>query len=96
MKLESKSIDFERVIRRKATGSLIYAILGLLGFAGIILGPLAYIRASQALELIEAHGVGQKHRNDARLARKIAAVASVFWGVVFLGILILALQTFLL
>ena len=89
--LEPESIDMERVIERKVTGSLIYAILGLLGFAGFILGPLAYFRAGQALELIEAHGIGQKHRNNARFARKIAAVAIVIWGLVLLGILIIAL-----
>jgi len=83
--------DLERVIGRKATGSLIYAILGLLGFVGIVLGPLAYIRAGQALKLIETHGIGQKHQSDAKAARIIAVVAIGIWGLVFLGILIIGL-----
>ncbi len=89
--LEPESVDLELVIERKVTGSLIYALLGLIGFAGFVLGPLAYFRAGQALELIEAHGIGQKHQNNARFARRIAAVATVIWGLVLLGILIIAL-----
>jgi len=83
--------DLERMIERKATGSLIYAILGLLGFVGVVLGPLAYIRAGQALELIETHGIGQKHQNNAKSARKIAVVVSSIWGMVLLGFLIIGL-----
>jgi len=89
--LAPEAIDLELVIERKATGSLIYSILGLLGFVGIVLGPLAFYRAGQALELIEAHGIGQKHRNNARTARKIAAVETAIWVLVLLGILISAL-----
>lgn len=83
--------DLEQMIKRKATGSLIYAILGLFGLVGFVLGPLAYIRAGQALELIENHGIGQKHQNNAKSARKIAVVVSVIWGLALLGVLIIGL-----
>ena len=83
--------DLERVINRKATGSLIYAILGLLGAVGIVLGPLAYIRSGQAINLIETHGIGQKHLKDAKAARVIALVTSSIWGLVLLGIIIVGI-----
>ena len=83
--------DLERVIERKATGSLVYSILGLLGFVGIVLGPLAYIRAGQALDLIETHGIGQTHKSDAKAARIIAVVSIGIWGLALLGILIIGL-----
>jgi hypothetical protein len=67
---------------------LIYALLGL-GFAGMILYPLAFTRAGQALRLIEEHKVGERYRNTAKLARILAAVILLLWlGVIALIVLV--------
>jgi len=89
-----EAIELERVISRKANGSLIYAITGLLGFVGIVLGPLAFCRAGLAIELIEAHGIGQEHQKNAKLARTIAIVAITIWVLALLGFLLFALPGF--
>ncbi len=70
--------NIEAVIARKAQGSLIYVLLGL-GFVGIILYPLAFIRSGQALHLIDEHKVGERYRNTAKLARILAAVIFLLW-----------------
>jgi hypothetical protein len=91
---DDPAAELERVIARKSTGSFIYAILGLLGFAGIVLGPLAYYRAGQALRLMETHGIGHQFRSKARDARILAAMASAIWGLALLGILTLIIPGF--
>ena len=71
--------DVEATIAHKARGSLIYALLSVLGPVAIVACPLAYVRSNQALRLIEQHQVGQKHRGTAKAARILAAVIFLGW-----------------
>ncbi|MGD8627339.1 MAG: hypothetical protein PVF47_08490 [Anaerolineae bacterium] len=72
---------------QKSQGALIYALLGIGGLTAIVTCPLAFVRAGQALRLIEEQGVGEEHRNTARLARVLAVAIVLFYVVVALGIL---------
>jgi hypothetical protein len=74
-------------VAQKSQGALIYALLGIGGLTAIVTCPLAFVRAGQALRLIEEQGVGEEHRNTARLARVLAVAIVLFYVVVALGIL---------
>jgi len=74
--------DIEAIIGKKAQGSLIYALLGGLGIAAIILCPLAYIRSGQALKMIDDIKVGERYRNTAKTARILSAVILLFWAAI--------------
>lgn len=84
------SADIEAIIGKKAQGSLIYALLGILGFSAILVCPLAYVRAGQALRLMDAHHVGEQHRGTAKAARILAAIIFLFYAAVAVGIIALA------
>ena len=73
--------DVEAVIAKKAQGALMYALFSATGVGALICCPLAFVYASQALRLIDQHGVGEQHRGKARAARAIAAVATLLWVV---------------
>lgn len=76
----------EAQIAHLSQGSLIYALLGLLGFTAIVVGPLAFIRASRAVRMIDEHQVGEKHRGKAQAARVLAVVIFLFysaWAIFF-------------
>lgn len=79
--------DIEAVISKKAQGALMYAIFSATGFAAVICCPLAFVYASQALRLIDEHGIGEQHRRKAQAARVVAAVATLLW-VVSLGCIV--------
>ena len=81
----------EKVIAKKAQGALLYAIFGILGFAAVVVEPLAFIYAGQALRLIDEHHVGEQHRAKARTARTLAVIVSVFYLVVVAGAVALLL-----
>ena len=72
--------DIEAEIARKVRGSLFYALLGILGFTAIILCPLAFFRAGQALRTIDQQGVGTQYRGQAKAARTIAIVVFMLWA----------------
>ena len=72
--------DIEATIAKKSQGSMIYAILGVLGFTAIIVCPLAFIRAGQAIQLINKHKIGENYRITANLARIFAAIIFVLYG----------------
>jgi len=71
--------NIQAVIAKKAQGSLIYALLGILGFTAILVCPLAFIRANQALRLIDKHHVGEEHRGKANAARVLAPIVFLFY-----------------
>ena len=76
---DGKEINLDEItntIKRKAEGSLIYAILGF-GLVGLIVWPLAYKRAGQALWMIDEYHVGERYRSSAKLARSIIKVLSI-------------------
>ena len=79
--------DIEAIIGKKAQGSLIYALLGGLGIAAIILCPLAFIRSGQALKMIDEHKVGEHYRKTAKAARILAAVILLFWAAIAVCVL---------
>ena len=79
--------DIEAIIGKKAQGSLIYALLGGSGVGAIIFCPLAFIRAGQALNMIDEHQIGERHRNTARAARVLAAVVFLAWAAIGLCVL---------
>jgi len=79
-------------IAKKAQGSLIYALLGILGFSAILVCPLAFIRANQALRLIDKHQVGQQHRGTANAARIIAPVIFLFYAAIAVIILVVGIS----
>lgn len=72
--------EIESLIGNKAQGSLIYALLGLLGFTAIVVCPLAFFRARQALDLIDRHQVGERYRSTANAACILAAVIFLFYA----------------
>lgn len=87
--------DVESIIRKKVQGSTIYLFLGLLGFAGLFLCPLAFLRCGQALRMIDEHGVGEDFRKQARQIRVASAVLFVFWfgvGAFFVALGVAGLQ----
>ncbi|MCL4868286.1 MAG: hypothetical protein KJ063_04910 [Anaerolineae bacterium] len=68
----------EAQVAKKAQGSLMYAILGVIsGPLFLIFGPLAFIYAAQALKLMEKHDVGKQHRGKAQAAQIIVVVAGL-------------------
>lgn len=71
--------EVEEIIAKKTQGSMMYAILSATGFAAIICCPLAIIYASQALKLINEHGLGEEYRKKAITSKGIAIVATVLW-----------------
>ncbi len=77
----------EATIAKKAQGALVYSLLGGLGFTAIVTSPLAFIYATQALQLIQQHQVGERYRNNANIARVIAIVVVVFYGGIALCVL---------
>ena len=83
--------DIEPVIARKANGALIYALLGLLGFSAILVCPLAFFRANQALGLIDKHQVGGQYRSVAGAARILAPAILGFYVAAAAAILVLGL-----
>ena len=84
--------NFEAIIAKKAQGSLIYALLGILGFSAILVCPLAFIRANQALRLIDKHQVGEQYRGTANAARIIAPIIFLFYAAVAVIILAIVLS----
>lgn len=66
-------------IRRKTDGSLIYVILSALGFAALVACPLAILRTTKALKLIDTHQVGEEHRQKAQIVRIAAILVLAFW-----------------
>jgi len=85
-------VDVEAIIAKKSQGSLIYALLGILGFSAILVCPLAFIRANQALRLIDEHQVGERYRGTAKAARIIASIIFLFFAVIAVGILVLGIS----
>lgn len=83
--------DIESVISRKAIGSLVYAILSAPGITALVCCPLAVVYASQALSLIDEHGVGVQYRRRAKVARVIAYAVTMLWliAIAFLVILMI-------
>lgn len=80
--------DIEAQIAKKAQGALMYAIFSMFGVASIIVCPLAFIYATQALRLIDQHQVGEQYRGRANTARLLAGLSALFWLVV-VGCLVL-------
>lgn len=76
--------DVEKVIAKKTQGALVYAIFSATGIGAIVLCPLAFIYANQALRLIDENQVGEKHRGKAKLARAIAAAFTALWAAVII------------
>jgi hypothetical protein len=72
----------EARIAKKAQGSLMYALLGIFCFTGIILWPLAFIRANQALRLIDKYQIGKQYRGKANAARIIAVIVPLVFVVI--------------
>lgn len=71
--------DMEAVVARKAQGALMYALMTATGVAAIVVCPLAFFYAGQALRLIQEHGVGEQYRGRAVAARAIAGAITGLW-----------------
>lgn len=69
----------EATIKKKAQGSLMYAIFSATGLAAVICCPLAFIYASQALKLIDEYDFGKEYRGKAKAAQLIAGIATISW-----------------
>jgi hypothetical protein len=88
------SVDKIRIaddINRKINGSLIYVILSALGFAAIVTCPLAILRITKAIKLIDTHQVGEEHRQKAQIVRRVAILSITFWILAGFGLLYLML-----
>jgi flagellar basal body-associated protein FliL len=88
---EAEEAEIEAEIGRKVQGSFIYLLLSGLGFTSIVVCPLAYIRTTKALRMIEEHGVGERYRGAAKIVRVLSAAVLLFWIVVVICIVALAL-----
>lgn len=84
--------DIEATIDKKVQGSLIYALLGILGLSAILVCPLAFIRANQALRLIDEHQIGEQHRGTANAARIIASVVFLFYAAIAVILLVVGIS----
>ena len=84
--------DIEASIAKKARGSLIYTLLGIFGFTAILLCPLAYIHANQALHLIDKYQVGKEHRGTANAARIGAPIIFLFYTAIAVIVLVLVIR----
>jgi hypothetical protein len=84
--------NVEAIIAKKAQGSLIYALLGILGFSAILVCPLAFIRANQALRLIDKYQIGEQHRGKAKAARIIAPIIFLFYAAIVVIILAIGIS----
>ena len=84
--------DTEANIARKAQGALMYALLGILGFTAIVVCPLAFIYATQAIRLIDEQHVGEQYRGRANAARIISVLVFLFYAAIVacLAIVLLA------
>lgn len=76
----------EATIKKKAQGSLMYAMFSATGFAAVICCPLAFIYSSQALKLIDEYDFGKEYRGKAKAAQVIAGIAMVFWVALVIGL----------
>jgi hypothetical protein len=72
--------DVEATIAKKARGAFMYAVFSVTGVGAVICCPLAFMYATQALRLIDEHGVGEQHRRRANFARIVAGVFALLWG----------------
>ena len=71
----------EEEIRSKANEALASAIIGIF-CCGVVLGPWAYYRANQAINLISEHSVGHQYEGRANAARIIGIAEVVLFVVV--------------
>ncbi|MBI9049186.1 MAG: hypothetical protein JEZ00_07195 [Anaerolineaceae bacterium] len=91
--VEIDKLEIESKISRKSTGALIYTITGAFGIVSIIVCPLAFLYATQAINLIKKHNVGEQHLKTAVYTRGLAifffviyaCIAAVFLWVVLGG-----------
>jgi hypothetical protein len=83
-----EAADIEALIAKKAQGSLIYVLLGGTGVGALIFCPLAFIRSGQALKMIEQHGIGERHRRIAEIARALSAILLVAWASIAICLLL--------
>jgi hypothetical protein len=70
--------NIEDDIIRQLNSAWFYAIVGII-FAGFILGPLAFWRASQVIKLIEQHHVLENKLSGARFVRVMGIVVGGLW-----------------
>jgi hypothetical protein len=54
--------------------------------------PLAFVRANQALRLIDEHQVGEQYRGTAQAARIIAPVIFLFYAAVVVLLFVLVMS----
>lgn len=54
-------------------------ILGGLGPVAFVVAPLAYMRTTQALRLVDQHQVGEQHRGKAQTIRTLSLVILFGW-----------------
>lgn len=84
--------NIEVEIARKTNGSALYVLLGLFGVTGLVLCPLAYIRTTEALRMIDEHHMGEKYRGRAKAVRIGAILVLGGWLTVtafFFGFILL-------
>lgn len=81
-----------REIAYKTNGSLIYAILGIVGPVALVTGPLVFVRTGQALHLIDEHQVGENYKIRVTIARIVALLFFLLWLVLFSFLIFTALQ----
>ena len=85
--------NIEAKIAKKSQGALIYTLLSMFGITSIVCCPLAIIYATQAIKLINKHGLGENYRRKAKFARFLAVVITSMWVMVFILIILFHKQT---
>jgi hypothetical protein len=82
--------DVEAVVRKKVSRSTTYLYVSLLGLVGIAAAPLAFLRSSEAIKIIDETGLGESHRKQASYVRIISAIVFVSWvALLFIGVVVL-------
>ena len=77
--MAAAAASIEARINQKAHNAFVCSLVGILGLPTIIVCPLAFIYAHQALSLIRRYQVGEQYSQTAKNARLLAAVLFLFY-----------------
>ncbi len=77
--MAAATASIEATINQKAHNAFVYSLVGILGLPTIVVCPLAFVYANQALSLIRRYRVGEQYLETAKNARLLAAVLFLFY-----------------
>ncbi len=77
--MAAATASIEAKINQKAHNAFVYSLVGVLGLPTLIVCPLAFVYANQALSLIRRYRSGEQYAETAKNARLLAAVLFLFY-----------------